>query len=156
MDADIDHDVTSVHDGDYWRLLTPGEYELTVGAVGYEPQRKLVEVGEAGGHRQAPVLDFELFPDYYDGGGGGGGGGDRLEKRRGEEEDGEEDVYDNVDDLGVSQRCCGAMVAEKKKKKKQGCQAWVAKLERGGGGAGGWGGRGKRGRTCTTTSTTWA
>ncbi len=64
MDTDIEHDITSgenmkwiererarhcncliaVHDGDYWRLLTPGEYEVTVGAVGFEPQSKLVEV----------------------------------------------------------------------------------------------------------------
>ena len=44
MDDDINHDVTSVHDGDYWRLLTPGEYEITAFKEGFEPQTKLFEV----------------------------------------------------------------------------------------------------------------
>jgi len=56
---DINHDVTSVQDGDYYRLLTPGEYEVTVYAEGYEPQSKLVEVSR-GEHQEAPVLNFEL------------------------------------------------------------------------------------------------
>ena len=34
----------SVHDGDYWRLLTPGEYEVVAVADGYEPVAKLIEV----------------------------------------------------------------------------------------------------------------
>ena len=41
---DVNHDITSVHDGDYWRLLTPGEYEIIAVADGYEPMAKLVEV----------------------------------------------------------------------------------------------------------------
>jgi hypothetical protein len=48
-----------VHDGDYWRLLTPGEYEVIAVADGYEPLTKLVEVNE-NGHRTAPLLHFEL------------------------------------------------------------------------------------------------
>ena len=29
MEADINHDVTSARAGDFWRLLTDGEYEVT-------------------------------------------------------------------------------------------------------------------------------
>jgi len=61
MDADIDHDVTSASGGDYWRLLTPGEYEIIVAADGFQPQAKLVEVAKAG-HLPAYRLDFSLAP----------------------------------------------------------------------------------------------
>merc|ERR1711994_892004 len=56
---DVNHDITSVHDGDYWRLLTPGEYEIIAVAEGYEPVAKLVEVMD-NGHDTAPVVNFEL------------------------------------------------------------------------------------------------
>eukprot|EP00090_Calanus_glacialis_P034114 TRINITY_DN569_c0_g1_i1.p1 TRINITY_DN569_c0_g1~~TRINITY_DN569_c0_g1_i1.p1 ORF type:complete len:495 (-),score=140.55 TRINITY_DN569_c0_g1_i1:78-1430(-) len=59
MDADIKHDVTSARGGDYWRLLTPGEYEIIVQAEGYEPQAKLVEVSNEK-HTEALRLDFDL------------------------------------------------------------------------------------------------
>jgi len=56
---DINHDITSVHDGDYWRLLTPGEYEVIVVADGYDPMAKLIEISD-NEHQTAPVLNFEL------------------------------------------------------------------------------------------------
>lgn len=48
-----------MHDGDYFRLLTPGEYEVTAFANGFVPQSKLVEVSESG-HRQAPIVNFNM------------------------------------------------------------------------------------------------
>merc|ERR1712211_153338 len=59
--SDIDHDVTSARGGDYWRILTPGEYEVIVEAEGYEPQAKLVEVADPT-HGHAQRLDFDLAP----------------------------------------------------------------------------------------------
>jgi len=56
---DINHEITSVHDGDYWRLLTPGEYEVIVVADGYVPVQQLMEV-TPNGHHPAPILNFEL------------------------------------------------------------------------------------------------
>jgi len=61
MDSDITHDVTSAIGGDYWRLLTDGEYELIVEAEGYEPMAKLVQVSN--GHKEATRVDFDLVAD---------------------------------------------------------------------------------------------
>jgi len=58
---DIDHEVTSARGGDYWRLLTPGEYEIIVQADGYAALAKLVAAPELS-HQQAIRLDFELRP----------------------------------------------------------------------------------------------
>nr|XP_023686790.1 inactive carboxypeptidase-like protein X2 isoform X1 [Paramormyrops kingsleyae] len=41
----INHDVRTVADGDYWRLLNPGEYKVIVRADGYTSTSKVCEVG---------------------------------------------------------------------------------------------------------------
>ncbi|XP_062927939.1 inactive carboxypeptidase-like protein X2 isoform X2 [Mobula hypostoma] len=41
----INHDVTTAADGDYWRLLNPGEYKVTAKAEGYSSATRSCEVG---------------------------------------------------------------------------------------------------------------
>ncbi|RUS78696.1 hypothetical protein EGW08_013551, partial [Elysia chlorotica] len=53
----IDHVIHSAQDGDYWRLLVPGTYELTASATGYEPQTIVVKVPTIGA---AVEVDFTL------------------------------------------------------------------------------------------------
>lgn len=60
--ADRRHDVTSFKDGDYWRLLVPGSYEITATANGYQPQTRLVELHASEGK----VVNFTLKPNRED------------------------------------------------------------------------------------------
>ncbi|XP_068085032.1 carboxypeptidase E isoform X2 [Anabrus simplex] len=59
---DIHHDVRSVHDGDYWRLLTPGSYVITAYREGYEPQSRRVVVTNQPEHHEAQRINFRLRP----------------------------------------------------------------------------------------------
>ncbi|XP_027848660.1 carboxypeptidase E-like [Aphis gossypii] len=55
------HDVTSVQDGDYYRLLTNGDYHVTASMDGYLSSTKLVTV-ENKFHSEAKLLNFDLQP----------------------------------------------------------------------------------------------
>lgn len=51
-----DHEVTAAADGDYWRLLVPGEYVVTVRAEGFRAISQQVSVGEG----PAVIANFTL------------------------------------------------------------------------------------------------
>lgn len=52
----IDHNITTAHTGDYWRLLTPGTYTLTVSAPGYKQKSIYATVSK----ERVEVVDFRL------------------------------------------------------------------------------------------------
>ncbi|XP_070835154.1 probable carboxypeptidase X1 [Chaetodon trifascialis] len=54
---DHDHDIRSANDGDYWRLLNPGEYQVVVWAEGYFPSMRQCHVGM---EPRATICDFTL------------------------------------------------------------------------------------------------
>ncbi|XP_010766664.1 probable carboxypeptidase X1 [Notothenia coriiceps] len=54
---DHDHDIRSAADGDYWRLLNPGEYKVVVWAEGYFPSMRRCHVGM---EPRATICDFTL------------------------------------------------------------------------------------------------
>ena len=59
---DIDHEVTSLaKTGEFWRLLTPGHYEVTVSKKGYLPLTKMVTVSPSS-REPAKRVDFVLTP----------------------------------------------------------------------------------------------
>ncbi|KAE9556578.1 hypothetical protein FO519_000272 [Halicephalobus sp. NKZ332] len=60
-DGPIRHPVTSWFTGDYFRLLTPGSYEIAVEADGFETSIKAVNVTEHP-HSEAQILNFQLNP----------------------------------------------------------------------------------------------
>uniref|UniRef100_A0A8K9XMQ2 F5/8 type C domain-containing protein n=1 Tax=Oncorhynchus mykiss TaxID=8022 RepID=A0A8K9XMQ2_ONCMY len=55
---DLDHDIRSAADGDYWRLLNPGEYKVTVWAEGYFPSMRRCNVGT---EARPTICDFILI-----------------------------------------------------------------------------------------------
>uniref|UniRef100_A0A914VYZ8 Peptidase M14 carboxypeptidase A domain-containing protein n=1 Tax=Plectus sambesii TaxID=2011161 RepID=A0A914VYZ8_9BILA len=57
----IQHPVTTAAGGDYWRLLTPGKFEVIVQAEGYGAMSKAVEVTNAP-QTEALRVDFFLQP----------------------------------------------------------------------------------------------
>ncbi|KAJ8261107.1 hypothetical protein COCON_G00168300 [Conger conger] len=59
----IRHDVKTAATGDYWRLLNPGEYRVTVRAEGYTPQARLCMVGYEAG---ATSCSFSLTKSNWD------------------------------------------------------------------------------------------
>lgn len=54
-------DGVAVHNGDYWRLLTPGQYSVTVSAPGYEPFTLLLRV-QSRPRQEAEKIRFYLHP----------------------------------------------------------------------------------------------
>ncbi|XP_061932284.1 carboxypeptidase D-like isoform X2 [Apis cerana] len=60
----IKHDIYAANDGDYWRLLVPGKYNVTVNAVGYESQMQTVTISNGVNFGEGEVtLDFTLMRD---------------------------------------------------------------------------------------------
>ncbi|XP_071982559.1 probable carboxypeptidase X1 isoform X2 [Engystomops pustulosus] len=53
----LNHDIRTAVDGDYWRLLNPGEYEVTAKAEGYHPSTKSCRVSY---ENHATVCDFYI------------------------------------------------------------------------------------------------
>lgn len=61
--GDRRHDILSAIDGDFWRLLVPGTYDVTVRAKGLKPTTKSVEVSPG----YATMVNFTLQPKQIDG-----------------------------------------------------------------------------------------
>lgn len=55
-----DHAIYTSTEGDYWRLLPPGRYNVTVTAPNYEYLTQIVEVPQDRGEAK---LDFTLIRD---------------------------------------------------------------------------------------------
>ncbi|XP_051253108.1 carboxypeptidase D [Dicentrarchus labrax] len=59
---EIDHNITTAHTGDYWRLLALGTYSITASAHGYKPVRTYATVSK----HEAEVVDFRLTRIHSD------------------------------------------------------------------------------------------
>ncbi|XP_043495916.1 carboxypeptidase D-like isoform X1 [Polistes fuscatus] len=60
----IKHDIYTAESGDYWRLLVPGDYNITVSAPGYETLTQNITVLEGDNPEDSEVtLDFTLMRD---------------------------------------------------------------------------------------------
>ncbi|KAG5333446.1 CBPD Carboxypeptidase, partial [Acromyrmex heyeri] len=61
----IKHDIYTAERGDYWRLLVPGRYNITVNAVGYETLTQNIEVASYDKNPEdgEVTLDFTLMRD---------------------------------------------------------------------------------------------
>uniref|UniRef100_A0A8C5LLX1 Carboxypeptidase X, M14 family member 1 n=1 Tax=Leptobrachium leishanense TaxID=445787 RepID=A0A8C5LLX1_9ANUR len=53
----LNHDIRTASDGDYWRLLNPGDYEVTAKAEGYHPSTKSCHVSY---EDRATICDFYI------------------------------------------------------------------------------------------------
>lgn len=53
------HDIYASNQGDYWRLLLPGTYNITASAPSYESQTQSVTIPDSG----EAQLDFVLIRD---------------------------------------------------------------------------------------------
>ncbi|XP_016329339.1 probable carboxypeptidase X1 [Sinocyclocheilus anshuiensis] len=59
----LGHDIRSAVDGDFWHLLNPGEYKITVWAEGYFPRIRHCSVGS---EPRATICDFTLTKTSQD------------------------------------------------------------------------------------------
>ena len=61
--GDRRHDIKTEKDGDFWRLLVPGTYDVTVRSKGLKPILKSVEVSPGA----ATLVNFTMQPKQIDG-----------------------------------------------------------------------------------------
>ena len=58
----VDHEIQGTADGEYWRLLAPGDYTIIVEADGMEFKKEKVTITNSD-KSSAAILNFELKPD---------------------------------------------------------------------------------------------
>ena len=61
--GDRKHDIKTNDDGDYWRLLVPGTYDVEAHAKGFQTQARNVAVTSG----EPTVLNFTLLQKQVDG-----------------------------------------------------------------------------------------